>query len=396
MKIQAIHTIPIKLQMKEPFVIANVTNYDMYYVVVKVETDEGIVGYGEATPAWEVTGETYQSVIACVQLFSEGNLLGYSLLGKEIGSLEAVREIMDVIEPRTGVRLVYGNPSAIAAIEQAILDACGKYLGQPIYAMFGAIYQPIPFTRNISILDVDTTLQRVATGIELGYQIIRLKVGLWGGGGLPGRERDVQVVIKSHELIEQSGKPLMLIADANQGFVDVENTIEFCRRIEGKLDWLEQPTAAGDLMAFSKIRQKVGVPLMVDEALHSYEQACMLLELGGVDYFNVKLMKTGGLLRAIDIIDLAAEFGVRCQIGSMLESSLGASMGCHAALIRPQVVSTDLNSFDLLQENFARGLEIEGVRLSMSAEAGCGMRFDEQSLEKYALGQAASWRSTVI
>lgn len=384
MKIRAIHTIPIKLVMKEPFVIANVTNYDMYYIVVKVVTDEGIVGYGEATPAWEVTGETYQSVMACVQLFSEGSLLGYSLLGREIGSLDAVREIMDAIEPRTGVRLVYGNPSAIAAIEQAILDACGKYLHQSIYALFGAANQPIRFTRNISILDVDTTLERVATGIDLGYQIIRLKVGLLGGGGLPGRERDVEVVKKARQLIEQSGKSLKLIADANQGFGDVETTIAFCRRIEGNLDWLEQPTAAGDLMAFSKIHQHTGVPLMADEALHSYEQAHMLLELGGVDYFNIKLMKTGGLLRAIDIIDLAAEHGVKCQIGSMLESSLGASMGCHAALIRPQVISTDLNSFDLLKENYARGLTLDGTRLLLDSAEGCGMRFDEGSLSKYA------------
>jgi L-alanine-DL-glutamate epimerase-like enolase superfamily enzyme len=385
MKIKSIQTIPIKLYMKEPFVIANVTNFDMYYVIVKVETDEGINGYGEATPAWEVTGETYQSVMACVELFNEGILLGYSLLGREIGSLEAVREIMDTIEPRTGVHLVYGNPSAIAAIEQALLDACGKFLHQPIYGMFGASNQPIRFTRNISILDVDSTLQRVATGIELGYQIIRLKVGLPGGGGLPGRERDVQVVIQSRQLIEQSGKPLLLIADANQGFGDVETTVAFCRRIEGKLDWLEQPTAAGDLMAFSKIHQKTGVPLMVDEALHSFEQAHMLLELGGVDYFNIKLMKTGGLLRAIDIIDLAAEHGVKCQIGSMIESSLGASMGCQAALIRPQVISTDLNSFDLLQENFASGLTLEGTRLLLDPGEGCGMHFAEQSFEKFAL-----------
>ena len=97
MKITAVKNIPIKLQMKEPFVIASVTNFDMYYVIVKVETDTGVSGYGEATPAWEVTGETWQSVAACVDLFTDGSLLGYSLIGREIGSLEAVRAIMETI-----------------------------------------------------------------------------------------------------------------------------------------------------------------------------------------------------------------------------------------------------------------------------------------------------------
>ena len=127
------------------------------------------------------------------------------------------------------------------------------------------------------------------------------------------------------------------------------------------------------------------MPLMADEAVHGYEQARLLLELGGVDYINIKLMKTGGLLRALDIIDLASEYGVRCQIGSMIESSLGASMGCQAALIRPQIVSTDLNSFDLLSENYAKGVQIEGAELKISQDPGCGMKFDDKDLDRYAL-----------
>ncbi len=385
MKITAIDTIPIKLQMKEPFVIASVTNFDMYYVVVRVKTDTGITGYGEATPAWEVTGETWQSVAACVDLFADGRLLGYSLIGREIGSLEAVREIMETVEPHHDIRLVYGNPSAIAALEQALLDACGKAAGKPLYEMFSASNTPIPFTRNISIFDVETTLSRVEAGIQQGFGIIRLKVGIRGAGGLPGYERDYQVVKQSRQMIRDCKKPILLISDANQGFRDVETTISFCQRVTGMLDWLEQPTLASDLLAFSKVKQAASVPLMADEAVHGYEQARLLLELGGVDYINIKLMKTGGLLRALDIIDLASEYGVRCQIGSMIESSLGASMGCHAALIRPQIVSTDLNSFDLLSENYASGVQIEGVQLKISQDPGCGMKLNYQELDRYAL-----------
>jgi len=382
MRITRVDTVPLDLRLKEPFIIANVAMRDMQFVLVRLETDEGILGWGEAIPAWEVTGETRGSVEACVRLFTDAGLLEYSLLGKEIGSLDAVREVMDAIEPKTGLRLVYGNPSAIAAIEQAMLDACAKRAGLPLYRMLGAENRPVEYTRNISILGVEETLARVADGLEKGLRIIRLKLGRPGAGGLPGYRRDVEVVRGARRLIEESRRGCLLIADANQGFVTVDNAVEFCRAVEGKLDWLESPTAAGDLHAFRRIKERCSVPLMADEAVHGYESALTLLELGGIDYINIKLMKTGGLLRALDLYDLAAERGVRCQVGSMIESVYGSAMGLCAALARPGIVSTDLNSFELIADNYASGIGIVEGRLRLGEGAGCGASFDEAALPR--------------
>jgi len=382
MKITKIDALPIDLHLKEPFIIANAAIRDMQFVLVRIETDEGVVGWGEAIPAWEVTGETRGSVIACVRLFSDAGLLEYSLLGKEIGNLDAVREVMDAIEPKTGLRLVHGNPSAIAAIEQAMLDACAKRAGLPLYRMLGAANRPVEYTRNISILGVDETLARVASGIERGFGIIRLKLGRPGAAGLPGYRRDIEVVRGARRLLEEAHSGALLIADANQGFVTVENALEFCRAIDGKLDWLESPAAAGNPFAFKRIKERSSVPLMADEAVHGYESALALLEIGGIDYINIKIMKTGGLLRALDLYDLAAERGVKCQIGSMIESSYGIVMGVCAALARPGVVSTDLNSYELIEDNFARGLDIVDGRLRLGEAVGCGATFAEGDVVK--------------
>lgn len=375
MKITKVDTFPVDLHLKEPFIIANVQIRTMQFVLVRIATDEGIIGWGEAIPAWEVTGETRGSVIACVRLFTDAGLLEYSLLGKEIGSLDALRAVMDSIEPRTGLRLVNGNPSAIAAIEQAMLDACAKRAGLPLHRLIGAENRPVEYTRNISIFNVEETLDRVAAGLEKDFRIIRLKLGRPGAGGLPGYRRDVEVVLGARRLIEESHRDCLLIADANQGFVTVDNAIEFCRAIDGKLDWLESPTAAGNPFAFRRIKEKSSVPLMADEAIHGYESALTLLEIGGLDYINIKLMKTGGLLRALDLYDLAMDYGVKCQIGSMIESSYGSVMGVCAALARPGVISTDLNSFELIADNFASGLDIVDGRLVLSEQSGCGASF---------------------
>src|SRR5260221_5041853 len=112
MKITRITTIPIKLQMKEAFIIANVTNFNMHYVLMRIETDEGIIGYGEAAPAWEVTGETYQSVLGCVALLCNKSLLGESLIGREISSLHEVEEILSLLYPKNTPYIIYANASA--------------------------------------------------------------------------------------------------------------------------------------------------------------------------------------------------------------------------------------------------------------------------------------------
>lgn len=380
MVITKVESFPVNLRMKEPFVIANVVMTDMLFVLVRIETDEGIVGHGEAIPAWEVTGETRESVMACVRLFTDAGLLEYSLLGKEIGSLEAVRAVMDVLEPVGDLRLVHGNPSAIAAIEQAMLDACAKRAGKPLYELFGATNRPVEYTWILGIHDVAETRRRVEEGIERGYRVIRLKVGRPGTGGLPGWRRDIESVIGARKLIEESRREVLLVADANQGFRTAENAIEFCRAVDGKLDWLESPTVASDLRAFARIKAATSVPLMADEAVHGCESAELLLDLGGVDYINIKLMKTGGLIRALDLYDLAERHGVRCQIGSMIESTYGIAMGLVAALARPGVVSTDLIAYDLIEGNYARGVEERGGRIRLSDRPGCGAWFDEAAV----------------
>lgn len=385
MKISKIETIPFKLQQKEPFVLATVSNFDMFYVLVRIETDEGVVGYGEATPAWEVTGETWESVVACVRLLSARELIPFSLLGQEIGTLEQVEQLVEAINPLRGLPLVAANPSAKAAVEQALFDAYGKFVGKPIYALYGGRNRPIPFAGTIGVHTVDETLGRVRNVIERASldATVRLKIGVKGSGGLNGYERDVRVIRQAREMIRLSGKAIRLVADANQGFVDPVTAIDFCQQIDGCLDWLEQPILARDLLGFGEIKRHTAVPLMADESVHSYEDAELLLALGGIDYLNIKLMKTGGLLPALRIIDCAAAYGVRCQIGSMLESALGVSMGCHAFLLRPAVINTGLSAFRMLKVNVGTGLTTRDDLIQLSSDPGTGILVDEGLVARY-------------
>ncbi|MDP2873911.1 MAG: enolase C-terminal domain-like protein [bacterium] len=383
MKITKLETIPIKLKMATPFVISNVTMDAVYYVIVKTTFDNGIIGFGEATPAWEVTGETYQSVVGYFDLLLNKYLLGYTVLGKEVNSLEEIEKIIEDLDPTSSSQLIYGNSAAKAAFEQSLLDALGKSINKPIYEIFKAKNRPIPSSKTISIDSVDKTLEKIQDSLNHSYSVIRLKVGVREACDLNNYERDVQSVIQGRDLIQKSGKDVKLAADANQGFGDVATTVEFCHKIEGCLDWLEQPTIASNISAFKELKKLTSVPIMADEAAHSYEDVKNLLDLGGIDFINVKLMKAGGLLKSLKIIDLAQTYGVRCQIGSMIENSLGVSMGCHAYLIRPNVISTDLNAYTFLAENLGEGVKIENDFVILDANPGCGIKINETLINKY-------------
>src|SRR3989344_2977582 len=106
MKITSIKFIPIKLHLKEPFLIASVTNNEMFYVLVKLTTDTGIVGYGEATPAWEVTGETQFSVIDMINHLCEPQKTGFSIIGQDISSLEQIERLFSLLAGKNSVAII--------------------------------------------------------------------------------------------------------------------------------------------------------------------------------------------------------------------------------------------------------------------------------------------------
>ncbi|OOR32272.1 dipeptide epimerase, partial [Bacillus cereus] len=110
----------IHLPLHEPFVISYHTYKYMPSVIVKIETDEGIIGYGEGVADEHVTGESAEGVYQIIK-----NTLGPVLLGQNPMEVEKIHELMD--------KAIYGVPTAKAAIDIACFDSLGKKLKQPVY-----------------------------------------------------------------------------------------------------------------------------------------------------------------------------------------------------------------------------------------------------------------------
>ena len=357
MKITRLEAVTLRpLALRKAFSTTNVLLNALNFAVVRLETDAGITGYGEALPAWEVSGETTASVAGCVDLYQDPNRLYASdlLTGLEIGTLDGVRHLVDRMLPVDRPSTVMGNGAAKAAIEQAALDACARHQGVPLHRLLGIEPMPVASAITAGLMPLDQTLAWVEDTLKRRPALIRLKVGGQPDPAAPqaAMTRDIEAVKGARAMIDRAGQAVLLAADANEGFVTPERTITFCKAVSGALDWLEQPFLGDERTGFREVRRHCDVPLMADESLHGLGDAEQLLRLGGVDYFNVKLMKAGGLLNALRIIDLAADHGIRCHIGSMVESSLGCLMGYLAAAARgSQVVGTDMLAFEHLADD---------------------------------------------
>jgi len=309
-KITAVHVETLELEMEEPFVIASSALAASPCDLVRVETDEGLVGFGEACPAYEFTGDTLWTVQDVI-----GEYLGPAVIGKDPFQLEAIvhcweRELWTV-----------GNQAACAALEMALWDLQGKALGRPLYDLIGGrtrdgLVEVIAWGWDEPEALADKTRRMRAEGVT----VFKIKVG-----DLP--ERDEQRVAAVREA---AGPDARLTVDANQGWLDAKTAVRAIRLLEPHgIEFAEQPVRMDDLEAARFVRAHVDVPIALDETVRGPREALAAAKAGACDIFVVKLMKTGGILNALKVNAIAEAAGISIMMGNMGESSLGLAAHFH-------------------------------------------------------------------
>jgi len=309
-KITAVHVETLELEMEEPFVIASSALAASPCDLVRVETDEGLVGLGEACPAYEFTGDTLWTVQDVI-----GEYLGPSVIGKDPFQIEAIvhcweRELWTV-----------GNQAAQAALEMALWDLQGKALGRPLYDLLGGrmrdgLVEVIAFGWDEPEALAEKTRRMRAEGIS----VFKIKVG-----DLPERDEERVAAVR-----EAAGPDARLTVDANQGWLDAKTAVRAIRLLEPYgIEFAEQPVRMDDLEAARFVRSHVDVPIALDESVRGPREALAAARAGACDIFVVKLMKTGGILSALKVNAIAEAAGISIMMGNMGESSLGLAAHFH-------------------------------------------------------------------
>ncbi len=271
-------------------------------IVVELQFDNGISGYGESAPRPYVTGETRSSVIdAIMDHFAD------ILFSREINSLADAENTLNILEKGCLDRNFTLFNSALGAIDIALLDALGKFQGLPLYNYLGAVDgNKISRSLSIPFLD-DETLKTLYPRIE-ELELDSVKV-LLGDDETDNYER-----LRLIRSLLGDKKEIRIEANGKWSLEQALANIEKLKRFN--ISGVEQPVAKTDIEGLQTIREKTGILVIADESMCSLSDAKYLIDMGACDIINIKISKCGGLLRSKQIRDFAESRDVRCQIGA--------------------------------------------------------------------------------
>ncbi|WP_235848328.1 mandelate racemase/muconate lactonizing enzyme family protein [Litchfieldia alkalitelluris] len=368
MEIQKVDIYGIRLPLKEPFIISYDTFDHMPIIVTRLETDEGIVGWGESLPDPHVTGETWESTYQVIR-----NELAPLVLGENPFSIDYIHKKMN--------ERIYAAPSAKAAIDIALYDLMGKITGQPLYQLLGGKAHPELVTPQvISMKSPEAMAKDGAAFVKAGYRNIKIKVGSGGGPSL-----DINRIRAVREAISEETK---LRVDANQGWdlftaITVINETKDCQ-----VEWYEQPVIAHDLKSIAEIRRTTHAKIMVDESVHNSQDLLNVIEHRAADLLNIKLMKAGGIYPALALASIAEAAGMSCQIGSMVESAIGTLAGAHLSIAKTIIKSNEMIGPKMFTKDVGE-VVYHGDVLKLPDKPGLGVDVDEYFIKENQIFQCS-------
>lgn len=354
MKITRVKAEVIELELVKPIIVTFGVIETFKTVLIKVETDEGISGIGEASAFGPVTGETVDTVISFIKSMDR------ILVGQNPLEIEKINKIMD--------KSIIYNASAKAGIDIALHDIFAKVLDVPLYVALGGDSNTYESDKTLSIGTVEKMVSEAKEAVAEGFNIIKLKAGL-------DASKDVEAL---RCIREACGEDLIIRMDANQGWNHVEAIRAINEMEKYNLDAIEQPIAYWDIDNLRNIKEKINVPLMADESVHNEIDAMRLVKANAVDVFNIKLMKSKGIYGASRINSIAESAGIECMIGCMAESPVGITAGAHFVAAKKNVTRADLDALFAIKKckGIEGGVVYEAGFATLPDMSGLGVTID--------------------
>lgn len=364
MRIKRIQAIAISLPLIKPVKMSFEEVRNAENVLARIETSDGIVGWGEAASAPTMTGETPASMVAAVRYLAD------KLVGMPADDIAAAMH-------RAG-QYLYGNNGAKAAIEMALLDALGKARGKPVYELLGgARRQRVPALRLIGTGSTEGDIAETKKRLAEGYVAIKIKVGIASPEADAERARAVSAI---------PGDDVLVCADANQAWTP-EEAIRFVRGIaDTRIEFFEQPVAAHDVAGMARVAAASRVKIGVDEGLHSLDDLRRHHELHAAQGCSLKTIKLGGMRPVHDAALLCEQLGMKVNLACKIAEAGIASAGLlHLAAAIPAVDwGVSLSSPYLAEDIVTEPIALAGGYLNVPAGAGLGITVDEAKVRRYA------------
>lgn len=374
MKIENVEVFPLILPMSQSFKISSGSVGDSRegapHVYVKITSDNGAYGWGEARPSHRWSYETMETVTSTIMRY-----LRPALLGRNAYDWAEIRRQMDrEIKPALGG----GQPIAKAAIDTALHDLIGRAEGKTLPELwYTAANAGLHLSYLISTDRPEEAAKKAAYAKKHGYLGVDVKIGL-----NPKLNLEILSAVKSE------APDLFFRVDANQA-CNLSQALMLSRQMERiGVDVFEQPLPAHDLHGHAELRRKSGIPIALDESIWTPGDVMQAIRAEACDSVVIKLTKMGGLSGARRCGEMAREAGLDLLGGGLTESRLGLAASGHLFNYLNIGYPSDLNGPMFLKDDPVENgpLILEGsVTLPLSPGIGCTISLDK--LQDYAAGQ---------
>lgn len=379
MRITQIECIPYSIVFKRPFPMGGGLEKGTSGVLMKMYTDEGIVGIADTggTSPW-YRGETQDSIIGIIK-----NVFAEILFGEDPFNIEKIVARMD--------QAARDNNQAKALIDYALHDIVGKALQVPVYKILGGLSaERLPLGYVLPAAPQEEVLESASKAIKAGFKILKLKVG-YGG-----EKRDIENV---KALRETFGDEIQICIDAN-GSWDYYQALMILRKLERyNIIMVEQPVPFWDIDGMARLRNKVGIPVFADEAATELKHLLEIIGKNAADGFFLKVPKAGGLLKSKKWITIAKAAGLPVICGCMMGSGLEAATYTHLLVsdewasrffhenIGPLHIHDIYDTVSVSVKNdFALNVpRYEDGFLYPVHEPGLGIRLNEEAVKMFAI-----------
>lgn len=368
MKISVITAYPLILPISEIYGGAAGFLEDCRTLIIRVETDSGIEGWGEATQGRPGnTYETLETMDVMVRKYFAPALVGLDLeqTGSVMNKLHAIR---------------FGHPITKAGLEIALYDALAKFYKVPLYRLLGG-----PFRKEIELvggLGMDLTAETIGAKArqqkEAGYRAFKLKIGDKDLTKDIARVRTVRAAVGDDATIRVDG-------NASYSFVDAREILNALSQF--RLADAEQPLARGDLKSLAELRRSVCVPIAAQESVSCAEDALAVLEARAADLLKIKLTHIGGFQRALQVAAVMGAKGLAVVVGqgSACTPLLSAAeMHLHAALPNAQPGGEMTGFLRLGEQDIFSGIPVTSGKAMLTSTPGLGIEVNQKKLARAA------------
>jgi len=353
MQIERVEVTPVQLSLREPFRTAThpepVTNIQAVFIRAQMVRDYGDAwGCAVLDP---MSGETFEQVLRACQACAD-KLCDLNPLSTQY----ALEELSPLTDDISAVR---------CAFDMLLHDMLGLWSGLPLYRILGGYRDRIQTSITLSLEDVPATVGMAQKRAKDGFRILKLKGGL-----------DPELDVRRVRAVKRALPELTLRLDADQGY-DIQSALDVARALDGKLEFLEQPTPADDLVALRQVTENSPVPILADESLRGPDSALEIINQRAAHAVSTKLASCGGLdcARQIDTISRAGHLST--MVGCLNEPALLIAAGLALALSSPNVRYGDLDGhFDLENDPTIPGFQFMDGWLIATEMPGLGCRVD--------------------